>query len=307
MLQSLFYLVLFVALSLLCALWQMQRKQQRLSALLAKQDWQNQSQQPLLDKLQNDYAALQGRAQMLQDSLLHSQLQGERQAAELEQHQRLVPVLRQELAAATSQVKALLRESAELKEQIGYQEASLLATTAKCHEAQNELSDWRRHSQSAEAVLARVRAENVELQTQLVYEREQAVEKIKLLQQAQGQLSDQFRVLASQVLEEQIGLFAEQDKASLVVSLEPLRQRIVEFQLWVEQTYNKESKERLSLQNEVVRLAALNKQINVDAVNLIQALKNINITKGDGGEHVLGLVAGDDESMELVASSYEPA
>jgi|GEM_PF-3957816 len=305
--QSLFYLALFVTLSLLWALWQMQRQQQRLSALLVKQDWQSQGQQRLLDKLENDYSELQCQAKSMQDNLLYSQLKEERQAAELEQHQRLVPVLRQELAAATLQVKALLREAAELKERIGHQEATLLATTAKCHEAQNELADWRRHSQSAEAVLARVRSENVELQTQLVYEREQAVEKLKLLQQAEGQLSDQSLVLANLVLEEQISLFAEQNKALLVGLLEPLRQRIAEFQLWVEQAYNKESKERLSLQNEVVSLAALNKQISVDTVNLILTLKNSNITQGNQGEMVLGLVAGDDESPELAASSYEPA
>ncbi|WP_062788641.1 DNA recombination protein RmuC [Aquitalea pelogenes] len=285
--QSLFYLVLFVALSLLGVLWQMQRKQQRLSALLAKQDWQSQSQQPLLDKLQNDNAALQGRAQALQDSLLHSQLQGERQAAELEQHQRLVPALRQELLAATQQVQDVLRDAAELKTRIGQQEASLQATTAKCQEAQNELADWRRRSQSAEAALASVRAENAELQTRLDAEREQAIEKLKLLQQAREQLSDQFRVLANQILEEKSARFAEQNKTSLGSLLEPLRERIAEFQLRVEQTYDKESKERLSLQNEVARLAALNQQISADAVNLTQALKGSNKTQGTWGELVL--------------------
>ena len=58
--------------------------------------------------------------------------------------------------------------------------------------------------------------------------------------------------------------------------LNPLNEKIKAFQEQVAQTYDRESKERLTLKNEIERLALLNARISEDAVNLTQALKGSN-------------------------------
>lgn len=312
--QTVLFVVLVGIVLLLVAVWQVSRFRQQQTEQIARLEVKLASQQQEVMRVQGDYAALQTRFDAAQSALQQSALQLARQQTEQEQQAGLVPELKRDLAAATQQVHGFLRESADLKERIGQLEAALSAMTGQSTEAQYELADWRRRSQSAEATVANLRTENAQLQSQLDAERDQAAEKLNLLQQAREQLSDQFRVLANQILEEKSTRFAEQNKTSIGALLEPLRERITEFQVRVEQTYDKESKERLTLQKEVERLAALNQQISADAVNLTQALKGSNKTQGTWGELVLervlessGLRRGEEYELQASLGSDEGA
>ena len=55
----------------------------------------------------------------------------------------------------------------------------------------------------------------------------------------------------------------------------------------VEETYDKESKQRFSLQNEIQKLVEANARMSVDALNLTNALKGDSRTQGAWGEVVL--------------------
>jgi DNA recombination protein RmuC len=118
-------------------------------------------------------------------------------------------------------------------------------------------------------------------------ERAQTREKLSLLTEARQELGDRFKTLANEILEEKSKRFAEENKQGLETLLAPLREKLGEFQLKVEQTYDKESRERLTLQGEIKRLAELNEQISEDAVNLTRALKGDAKTQGMWGEFVL--------------------
>jgi DNA recombination protein RmuC len=96
--------------------------------------------------------------------------------------------------------------------------------------------------------------------------------------------------LASQILEEKSKKFTEQNQLNLGGILLPLQEKIAQFQTQVADTYDKDSKERLTLKNEIERLAALNGKISEDAINLTQALKGSNKTQGIWGEMVLETV-----------------
>lgn len=312
--QIVIYWVLAGVVLMLAVARQIFRFRQQQAEQIARLEVQLASGQQELLRVQGDYTALQSRFDTAQSALQQNALQLARQQAEQAQQAGLVPELKRDLAAATQQIHGFLRESADCKERIGQLEAALSATTSQCTEAQNELADWRRRSQSAEAMVANLRTEIAQLQSTLMAERDQAAEKLQLLQQAREQLSDQFRVLANQILEEKSTRFAEQNKTSIGALLEPLRERITEFQVRVEQTYDMESKERLTLQKEVERLAALNQQISADAVNLTQALKGSNKTQGTWGELVLervlessGLRRGEEYELQAAMGNDEGA
>lgn len=125
------------------------------------------------------------------------------------------------------------------------------------------------------------------LRTQLDAERSQTIEKLALLDAARDQMGLQFQEVANRILEEKSQRFTQQNHDNLGLLLNPLNEKIKAFQDQVAQTYDRESKERLTLKNEIERLALLNARISEDAVNLTQALKGSNKSQGIWGEMVL--------------------
>lgn len=102
-----------------------------------------------------------------------------------------------------------------------------------------------------------------------------------------SQLNKDFQVLANQILEEKTLRFTDVNRANMEAILKPLNERLVEFKSKVEETYDKESKQRFSLEERIRELVALNNQISEDANNLTKALKGNNKVQGNWGEMIL--------------------
>lgn len=132
-----------------------------------------------------------------------------------------------------------------------------------------------------------VREENARLLQALTLERRQADEKLKLLAEAKEALAEQFQNLANRIFEEKGEKLVQQNVANLDSLLRPLGERLKEFQVRVEETYDKESKQRFSLQNEIQKLVEANARMSVDTLNLTNALKGDSRTQGAWGEVVL--------------------
>ncbi len=126
------------------------------------------------------------------------------------------------------------------------------------------------------------------LETQLNSERAHAGEKLQLLENAQLQLSERFKQLAQEIFDEKSKSFSENNKTQLDTLLNPLGERLKDFQRRVEETYDKESKQRFSLEKELKILTQVNAKLNEDAVNLTRALTGAsNKTQGNWGEMIL--------------------
>ena len=129
------------------------------------------------------------------------------------------------------------------------------------------------------------------LEAELEAERRQAAEKIALLQsstqEAKDALSNQFKNLANEILEEKSRRFALQNQENLDVLLKPLSEKLGEFRQQVNDTYQNEARERFALKQEIERLAGLNLQMSNDTKALTNALKGESKTQGDWGELVL--------------------
>ncbi|MFZ2524303.1 MAG: DNA recombination protein RmuC [Candidatus Ferrigenium altingense] len=126
-----------------------------------------------------------------------------------------------------------------------------------------------------------------ELATALESERSQSAEKIELLKNAEEQLSNRFKTLASEILEDKTKRFTEQNKTNLDQLLEPLKVKITEFQGKVQEVYVQEGKDRSALAEQVKQLMALNNQLSKDAHNLTSALKGQAKAQGNWGELIL--------------------
>jgi DNA recombination protein RmuC len=126
-----------------------------------------------------------------------------------------------------------------------------------------------------------------ELETLLKGEREQTQEKLNLMQNAKEELSNQFKILAQDILEEKSKKFTEQNQNNLEQLLNPLKVNIQEFKVSVHDIYVKEGKDRTALSEQVKQLMQLNQQLSKDAHNLTRALKGDSKFQGNWGEFIL--------------------
>jgi DNA recombination protein RmuC len=126
-----------------------------------------------------------------------------------------------------------------------------------------------------------------ELNTMLESERAQTSEKLQLLKNAEEQLSNRFKALANEILEDKTKRFTEQNQTNLNQLLEPLKVKITEFQGKVHEVYVQEGKDRSALAEQVKQLMSLNNQLSKDAHNLTSALKGQAKVQGNWGELIL--------------------
>ncbi|MFT4224089.1 DNA recombination protein RmuC [Dysgonomonas sp.] len=107
------------------------------------------------------------------------------------------------------------------------------------------------------------------------------------LTNTRDQLNKDFQVLANRILEEKTSRFTDANRLNMEAILKPLNEKLTEFKSKVEETYDKESKQRFSLEERIKELVALNNQISEDANNLTKALKGSSKIQGNWGEMIL--------------------
>jgi len=135
--------------------------------------------------------------------------------------------------------------------------------------------------------LSQRNARIAELTTLLDDERKQSAEKIALLNDARDQLKIEFQNLAQRIFDDKSQKFAEQNRVNMDHLITPLRHQIGDFKKRVEDVYDKESRDRASLQTEIHHLKELNQRISKEALNLTRALKGDSKARGNWGEVVL--------------------
>ena len=184
---------------------------------------------------------------------------------------------REALAAAAT---AALQASTGLQIELSTARETLAALRSRAEE-----TELRVEAKTAEA--GRLAIEVAQLRNTLEGERNVSQDKLALLLDAKQALSDQFKALANEILEEKSKRFTEQNQTNLGALLDPLKSRINEFQARIEDTYVKEGKDRTALGEQVRQLMELNQHLSEDAKNLTRALRGSSKAQGSWGELVL--------------------
>ena len=185
-------------------------------------------------------------------------------------------------------------------------EEKSVATQDDLASLQRQFSELQAERKALQEELQSRREENASLRTSLQMEKEQTAEKLQLLNESREQLSVAFKNIANEIFEDKTKKFNAVSKESLSSVLNPLQEKISQFEKRVADSYEKESKDRFSLTNEIRNLQELNKRISEDAVNLTNALKGDNKAQGNWGEFVLesileksGLVKGREYDVQV--------
>ena len=214
------------------------------------------------------------------------------------------------------------RQVAELKDEIkGLEDAAVTLREKLAAEAERRAVAEEKSSRvpGLEEELGKTTQRNAvlqaklsELETRLEDERRNADEKLALLQEARDQLKLEFQNVANKIFEDKSQKFTEQNRDNIEGVLKPMREQLMDFKKKVEDVYDKESKDRVSLLNEIIHLKTLNERISGDAVNLTNALKGQSKTRGSWGEMILervleesGLQKGREYEIQTMYASEE--
>ncbi|MFC1586044.1 DNA recombination protein RmuC [Fibrobacterota bacterium] len=179
-----------------------------------------------------------------------------------------------------AEAERLKNDSEALKVEKGRLEERAAGLDKSLEERSEELEQERKLAGQFQVQAAELKSENAHLREKLDGQKEE-------LEKMQEKFKAEFENLANKILEDKSTRFTEQNKANLDEILKPLGEKIKDFQKRVEETYDKESKMRYSLKDEIIRLSELNMQMSKEANNLTRALKGDSKTQGNWGEMVL--------------------
>lgn len=142
------------------------------------------------------------------------------------------------------------------------------------------------------------------------------VEKLEIqkkeVEDLQKRLTTEFENIASKILKERAEEFSVSNHKNLSQILSPLQEKILTFEKKVEEAYDKELRDKISLKEEVKRLYELNTKVSEEANNLTKALKGEVKRQGNWGEVILervlersGLTRGVEYEREAVVSGSD--
>lgn len=101
------------------------------------------------------------------------------------------------------------------------------------------------------------------------------------------QLKLEMEALAERVMRNNSMQMVQRNEEKMGEILAPLKSELGDFKKKVEETYEKESKERFSLGKEIDRLVKMSEQVSQEANNLSTALKGNTKMQGNWGEMIL--------------------
>ena len=136
---------------------------------------------------------------------------------------------------------------------------------------------------------------------------EKLVEQRREVEELHKRSALEFESLADKIFRQRAEVFNRQSAESLGALLKPFGDNLKEFKHRVEEVYDKESKQRFSLEDRIKELVRLNKQISDDANNLTRALKGDSKMQGNWGEMILETIlenSGLHEGQEYFRQSF---
>lgn len=172
--------------------------------------------------------------------------------------------------------KIIAEISAENKTQI-----QKITEQQELNERQNsEIKDLQNDKNQLIGLKSQLAAQNESLQQLLDSQKEEIVK-------IQEEAKLQFENLANKILEEKTLKFTEQNQQNLKNILNPLQEKITDFEKKVENTHKESIDYHAALRQQILGLKEMNLQMSKETLNLTKALKGDSKIQGNWGELVL--------------------
>ena len=207
-------------------------------------------------------------------SFLRDELARERQSLEL---------CRQEADKTEHRLEELRGTNLSLERDV----ARLTAELARVDELRAERESLKERLEGRDQRIEQLVRSVAEAESKLTDQKREFTEKMELLKGARDDLKLEFENLSNRIFETKSETFTKQNQETIKTILDPLKTQIGEFKTRVETVYDNESKDRVTLYNEIQQLKTLNLQMSEEALNLTRALKGDSQKQGAWGEMIL--------------------
>ena len=228
-------------------------------------------------------ANLQEQANLLRDQLADAG----NECAQLAERAGRVPTLEADLVKTNQEITKLNQSIADIREKVGTVNSTIKSQAEHIVQLQQERDNLKEQSELLTQDIKILSVQKSELTVTLEAERKQSPEKLQLLHDAREQLSNQFKSLAGEILEDKSKRFTEQNQTNIGALLGPLKTQLHEFKAKVEDIHLEDTKQQATLKTELHQLKDLNRQITEEAHSLATALKGQSKIQGNWGEMVL--------------------
>lgn len=165
--------------------------------------------------------------------------------------------------------------------------------------------------QQAQETIQQLQAQKADLETAKarLEEQKQHLEGQKAsTNQMHKQFQEEFEKLAKEVLKQNSEEMTKNNKETLQNLLNPVKEKLTEFQNKVESTHEKQMRDQSALREHLQQLKSMNEQLGKEAESLANALKGHNKQQGHWGEMVLERVlemAGLQKDREYILQSKD--
>lgn len=199
--------------------------------------------------------------------------------------------------AAAAEAQKVREEAVRLTERVAGFEREAAEQTVQTNALKAKLGQAESEAKSAGEKVAQLEEREKALA--------QAIEaqRIQLAGQ-QKQLTAEFENIANRILKANATELSETSQKAVAAMLDPLRERIQDFQKKVETTYEAESRDVLSLKDEIKRIVETSHSIGTQADGLAKVLRGDSQLRGRWGELALERIlesAGLTEGREYVS------
>jgi DNA recombination protein RmuC len=188
--------------------------------------------------------------------------------------------LQEKLRIASQEVSDCEYKNHEINIQKNILEKNFYEIKINFDAQKNEISELNLKLQSLEKSNGEFSFKNKNLEEYLVNLKNE-------INQAQQNSLQQFENLANKILDEKSQKFVEFNASKMNIILQPLGQNIEEFKKQVIEVYDKEARERFSLERVIKELQENSDKISQQANNLTNALKGSAKKQGNWGEMIL--------------------
>lgn len=166
-------------------------------------------------------------------------------------------------------------------------EMALLLAQSQLSEKKEELEKAMQQYRSENQKVINLHTELSKTETDLYHLKKKLSENNEELASLRSTFLQQFHTVSNEVLVSNSEHFKKASAENIERILEPLKERIKEFEAKVETTYEKSLVENTTLKEQISQLLNLNQQMSKDALNLTNALKGERKTQGNWGEYLL--------------------
>jgi DNA recombination protein RmuC len=184
-------------------------------------------------------------------------------------------------------------ESHELQEKYvtaNSQLARLEEKVARIPNLESGLQENQQRLSTEQSALSEAQQRIKVLETELDNEKVSAQEKLALLERVEEKFNKQFRLTATEVLDENSKKFSQLNKDSLGNLITPLKEQLDKFDKRIGDSREADAKERQQVRGELKQIAELGLSLSERAENLTNALRGDVKAQGTWGEMILETV-----------------